>query len=241
MGRAPGEHAEHFRLDVDRVNQSLGADHPRQFQRVEAVAGPHVADGLPGLDAEGIEHHPAILFALPALPDQPRRTGVVHRLGDLAPHVEGQGGGDAELAVELRVDRQRADPRRGRLDASYRLRPVFPFLQRIPGRILESVVHWLPGVGRVERVLLERIGVGGGFLHGGRGDLPGGPHPWPQAKEQGDDPEAEQGQRAGIATNRVRACHGRSIRSGRQPMEAVRPPGRFGSCRRTPRSGNWRS
>ena len=105
------KHPEHLRLDVDRVHQTFGADAPREFKRVEAVAAAHVADGLAGPHVERIEHQPAVLLTLSAFADEPRGAGEVHRLRDLAAAMVRRSRRDWDRRVDCGVDRQRP-PRR---------------------------------------------------------------------------------------------------------------------------------
>ena len=75
-----------------------GPDELGHLQAVEAVAAAHVADRHAGFDAQVGQHAGTAFLSLSHVADQPFGTRIVHRLGDLAPHVLCQAGGIRELS-----------------------------------------------------------------------------------------------------------------------------------------------
>ena len=83
IGALP-QHHQVLRLQLDRVDRATGTHFARQRQRVIAVATTEVGDAMPGRHREPAPQRGAVLLGLAGGAQQPRGTGPVHRLGDLA-------------------------------------------------------------------------------------------------------------------------------------------------------------
>jgi hypothetical protein len=100
---AATEHRQHLRLDVDAVDDALGADAGRDAERVVAVAAAEVADRHAFFEAEVVEEERDVLLVFARLAEQPVGAAPVHRLRDLAPHVGGGGRRELGLRFLLRL------------------------------------------------------------------------------------------------------------------------------------------